>query len=278
MIDRAKVVIPERDTVDVWLVGLDGPASDGDWDVPLTEDEMARAARFRFPRDASRFRAARRALRRLLGRYLTVDPASIALQYEAHGKPALAGPFADCGLHFNVSHSHDAAAIAVSREAVGVDIEIDRPVGDALLVARTAFAADEYAELITQPEAERMRGFLRIWTRKEAYVKACGEGLSTPLDSFCVPVVAAPRGGVAVRHSTGGSAGWTLYDVDDGNRRIIGALAMRADSARLVIRRYGGVDVRSPESLEEDRCSGPCASRRFTMPPSRVPTPGRTWE
>ena len=148
----------------------------------LDDDERARAARFVFDRHRSRFIAAHACLRLLLGQYIGQAPAALRFTAGARGKPRLLDEGTD--VRFNLSHSGDRALIAVSVGIeVGVDIEQARP--EALLdLARRFFAPGEVAALEALPMAEQPGAFVRGWTRKEAFIKALGDGLSFPLDQF----------------------------------------------------------------------------------------------
>jgi len=156
----------------------------------LSAEERSRAGRFRFPVHERRFVAARGLLREILACLLGRPPAAIAFQYGPHGKPSLA-PTSSPGvdLRFNLSHADEVAlyAIAVGRE-VGVDVERVRLLPDAEQVAERFFSPGERAALRRLPPRERAAGFFACWTRKEAFLKATGEGLSRPLDSFDVSV------------------------------------------------------------------------------------------
>ena len=171
--------------VHVFAARLDDPAAaPPPW---LSPDERRRAARFHFERDRRRFAAARGILRAILGRYLGLDPSALGFAYGHHGKPALASPSA--GPRFNVSHSGGLALLAFAAEhEVGVDVEQERPVPEMDSIRERNFSARENAELGVLPEAERGRAFFRCWTRKEAFIKAIGDGLSYPLDAFDVTV------------------------------------------------------------------------------------------
>jgi 4'-phosphopantetheinyl transferase len=148
----------------------------------LDDEERARAARFVFDRHRSRFIAAHACLRLLLGQYIGQAPGGLRFAVGARGKPRLLDGGTD--VRFNLSHSGDLALIAVSVGIeVGVDIEQGRP--DALLdLARRFFAPGEVAALEALPMAEQAGAFVRGWTRKEAFIKALGDGLSFPLDQF----------------------------------------------------------------------------------------------
>ncbi|PYQ42304.1 MAG: 4'-phosphopantetheinyl transferase [Acidobacteria bacterium] len=151
----------------------------------LSPDENRRASRFHFERDRRRFAAARGILRALLGRYLCVDPSDLVFGYGPHGKPALASPWH--GLRFNVSHSGGLALLAFATDyEIGVDIEQERPLPEMDSIAERHFSPPENAELQLLAERERRRAFFRCWTRKEAFIKAVGDGLSHALDAFDV--------------------------------------------------------------------------------------------
>lgn len=147
----------------------------------LNEEERGRAARFRFERDRGMFVCCRAALRRILAERTGQDAGSLAFQAGAHGKPALVGG----GIEFNVSHSGEWFACAVSAQGpVGVDVEEIHALRDMLTVAQHHFAPAEVKRLFAIPEQDRKRSFFECWTRKEAVIKATGEGLSRRLDSF----------------------------------------------------------------------------------------------
>jgi 4'-phosphopantetheinyl transferase len=174
----------------VWRAELDRSAAElAPLERCLSVDERERAARFVFERDARRFSAARGILRHLLGGYLGCAPEQVRFAYGEQGKPALAASGAGLDLHFNVSHSRQLALLgfALERE-IGVDIEGHRELPDAEAIAERFFSPAERSALRAAAPAARRAAFFRIWTRKEAYIKALGEGLSRPLDSFDVSV------------------------------------------------------------------------------------------
>lgn len=155
----------------------------------LSEDEQARAARLRVPLARQRFVAGRGLLRHLLGVYLEVAPQSLRFAYRPHGKPYLHPDLGAPDVRFNLSHSQGLAlfAFAAGRE-VGVDLEVIRSDRDHAKLASRFFSAREVQALQALEPGDRMAGFFRCWTRKEAYLKARGEGLAIPLDSFSVSV------------------------------------------------------------------------------------------
>jgi 4'-phosphopantetheinyl transferase len=176
-----------HNAVHVWQTSLH--ISDAQRDrfyATLSPDERARAARFRFPEHRERFITAHGALRDILSRYLDLPPAELAFTIEPHGKPALADP-AHAWLQFNLSHSGDLALIAVARDRpVGVDVEQMIPPDNFPRLVEQFFSANENAAFRALPESKRAAAFFAGWTRKEAYVKALGTGVSLPLDHFDV--------------------------------------------------------------------------------------------
>jgi 4'-phosphopantetheinyl transferase len=129
--------------------------------------------------------ARRVTLRALLARYLRVAPRDITFTYGPNGKPALAPGYGGDRLSFNLSHSEHIAVMAVALDrAIGIDVEMIKPLDDFESIASRFFTGRENIALRAVPPAGRLRAFFNCWTRKEAVVKASGEGLSRPLDSF----------------------------------------------------------------------------------------------
>ena len=185
----------------------------------LSLDERDRAHRFYFEKDRQRYTVARGLLRVLLGDALRIKPSELRFCYGPHGKPGLA--FAS-DIRFNLSHSHDIVmiiAIGRSRE-VGVDVEwIGRPSGiDG--IAELYFSHSEQQALACLPEESRRRAFFACWTRKEAYVKARGDGLARPFDSFSVPLDKRLPEGACV--DTGA---WMLHDIESEAQDYASAVA-----------------------------------------------------
>ncbi|WP_377811570.1 4'-phosphopantetheinyl transferase superfamily protein (plasmid) [Azospirillum sp. A29] len=179
----------------------------------LSDDERERADRFLVERLTERFILRRGLLRLLLGRCTGRDPAGLVFDYGTHGKPSLPG-----GPAFNLSDSEDSLAIAVAAEGrIGVDIERLRPIESAEGIADRFFHATERAALQGLGPERRDEGFLLAWTRKEAFIKAAGVGLSMPLDRFAVEVrPEAPPAlleiGEDLRGDVGVPADWSLFD------------------------------------------------------------------
>jgi 4'-phosphopantetheinyl transferase len=185
--ERPAGVEPSADSeVQVWAASLDvGQAAASECAACLSADELARASRFVAPRDRSRFIVGRAFLRHTLAARLGMRPDEIRLRYASRGKPALEGT---TGLQFNLAHSAGLAVCALveGHAEVGVDVERIESMRDADAVARAVFSPAERARYEALPEEARLRAFFEAWTRKEAFLKALGCGLSRPLASFDV--------------------------------------------------------------------------------------------
>jgi 4'-phosphopantetheinyl transferase len=200
--------------VHVWRVPLDLPLL-SNLSAALDADEQARAARFRFDTHRTRFTAGRAILRHLLARYLEIRPHEVVFRYSAHGKPSLDGSAAESGLRFNFSNAGGMglAAFVLDRE-VGVDLEEIKPVTDFAGIAERFFSPAENRALLALSAEARDAAFFTCWTRKEAYIKAVGEGLSIPLDSFDVTLAPGdPPRLLATRAEPGGSVRWSLHEL-----------------------------------------------------------------
>jgi 4'-phosphopantetheinyl transferase len=186
------LMLSERD-IHVWSTNLDlvGTASlkENRQQIDrfagfLSPEERQRAAKFINPLHGDRWIVARGYLRQILSRYLDLSPAEIAFTYSDRGKPALCGS----QIQFNLSHSHDRAVYGVSaKDPIGIDIEYIHPLPAADLVDRF-FSPAEQAIFHSLPIDSQQAAFFHAWVQKEAYLKACGTGLSTPLDKIEVSI------------------------------------------------------------------------------------------
>ena len=240
----SRFVLP-RSEAHVWRAGLepDPVAADRLVEI-LSADERERADRFTRTPYRQRFILGRGMLRCLLGRYLDRDPARIQFSYGPHGKPALAGA-AVGDLVFNVTHSRELALFALVRgRQVGIDLEFLREGVACERIAARFFSGAEVAALAGVPAALRSRAFFNCWTRKEAYLKARGEGILTGLDSFTVSL--SPGEPAALLRSDRGAeetARWQLVALGPAPR-YVGALCVERDgwSARYFDWPEGGGD------------------------------------
>jgi 4'-phosphopantetheinyl transferase len=175
-------------SVHVWRASLEFESERLDrFALTLSDDERTRAQRFVLERDKNSFIAARGILRDLLAHYSGRTPGDIEFVYGPQGKPALSHRGTANPIRFNLSHSHGLAVLAVTREReVGVDVEKIQPERAGEAIAKRYFSVEEVEELRALPTDQQAEGFFLCWTRKEAYVKALGEGLRFPLDRFRV--------------------------------------------------------------------------------------------
>lgn len=217
--------------VHIWWLSLESEPREVEQALGLlSAEEQERARRFHFARDRNRFVLARAILRTLLGAYTGEEPARVPLRLSPSGKPFLSDR---SDFHFNLSHCEDRGVVAIARQPVGVDLEKRRDIPEALTIAEDLFAISEVRALRAFPAPLQSEAFLRCWTRKEAYVKARGEGLLTPLVSFAVTLDRASPELVLLQEP--GEREWNLHDLDAGSGWI-GAVAVELESARLVHR------------------------------------------
>jgi 4'-phosphopantetheinyl transferase len=226
----------ENDDVHVWAAILDASEAEHTLLEPwLSVDEIARAARFRFDRDRRRFVVRRAVLRALIGQYIGIHPASVTFSYTSRGKPQLAPPVDVNALNFSLSYSQNLGLFAFKRNhVIGVDVEWTRPLGDANTIASRFFSAAENKALHAVSPAQRMEAFYNCWTRKEAFIKATGEGLQRSLDTFDVALI--PGEPVRLLHCADcNPSDWSLLDLRPANG-YIGAVA--APGSRWRVRRW----------------------------------------
>lgn len=200
----------------------------------LSSGEMRRVARLHHPDDRARSLVSRGLLREFLSGYLGVPPREVSFRYGVNGKPALSGHQGEGGIHFNVSHSGALALFAFVRDVeVGVDVEALRPLPDLEAVAARFFSEAEVESLMGLSPERRELGFYNAWTRKEAFVKAIGEGLSHPLRDFDVSL--EPGGPVQLLRLACDDAGperWSLVPLEPAPG-FVGALALPAPRHRV---------------------------------------------
>jgi 4'-phosphopantetheinyl transferase len=199
----------------------------------LASDEQRRADRFRFERDRSRYIVGRALLRGLLARYLETAPNELEFRYGAFRKPALRpGPW------FNLSHAGPIALYAFSSAGeIGVDVELDGADFARERIAERFFSPAEVSVLRSLPAELQPRAFLTCWTRKEAFIKARGDGLSLALDSFDVTLApGTPAALLRTAWCSEESGQWCLEDLSDRRSGYIAAVALRGHGWRVVER------------------------------------------
>ena len=207
----------------------------------LTPEERRRAQSFHFDRHRSRFIAGRGMLRTILGHYLHTGPGFVWFEYGRNGKPLLAERFARSGLQFNLAHCEDLALLAVTRgRVIGIDLEQIRTMDDAWELAAIFCSPREYEDFLALPPADKDAAFFRLWTRKEAWLKATGKGIGESLDKVEVTL----REGEAARFvrlpEVAGTpaSGWTLQELTPA-AGFIAALALPGEAAETIVLAMG---------------------------------------
>lgn len=189
--------IPDRNlvltdnNVHIWRANLDLSETEVErLESILSSDELTRANRFRFPQHRRRFIAARGILRRIIALYEQIEPnLSTLFEYSPLGKPRLSDLLGDRNLQFNISHSHELALYSFTRgDRIGIDLESERLHSDVIEIARRFFTNNEAAYLASLSEKQQISAFLQIWTAKEAYLKATGEGITNSLNKVEIAI------------------------------------------------------------------------------------------
>ena len=237
---------PQRladDEVQIWQLDVLPAGLNVDAVTALLEPaERARADALRRPADREQYVVTRGILRMLVEAYGVAPAAEVRFEYSRQGKPRLSERHAACPLQFNVSHTHGRSVLAFAQnEPLGVDVERCIDLRDRDELAASCFSASELSQYQSLAPTSRLQGFYNGWTRKEAFIKATGEGLSRRLDSFSVVVTPGREPRVLdVDGSSSEAAAWTLYDPlhDGSGRRFALALAVRSRSMRIIHRRF----------------------------------------
>ena len=221
----------------VWRASLEQPVAvvESLYQV-LSPDEQARANRFHFDKDRRHFIVARACLRKLLGQYLGIKPAALRLAYGDYGKPHLAPAMLDqpAKLKFNLAHAAGLAVYAFTRLGeIGVDVEHIKPEFTGDDIARRFFSAAEVDRFEKLPRDARALAFFNCWTRKEAFIKAKGVGLSLPLDQFDVTLAPDQEASLLrTRWDESEAARWSLRTLEIGVG-YVGAVALEAHGWQL---------------------------------------------
>lgn len=228
-------LILEKNKVHVWRVSLEVLKSDFEHlQRILADEELERANRFYFEKERRHWVIAHAFLRMLLGRYLDIDPSKLRFITNDYGKPSLMYPPSGIRLHFNLSHSGELAlyAFAYDRQ-VGIDVEYMRTDVDYSELATYHFSAHERAVFGALPETLQKEAFFLCWSRKEAYIKARGKGLSIPLDQFDVSLTPyEPAALLDSREEPGVTEHWVLHALTPGVR-YAGALVVEGSGWQL---------------------------------------------
>lgn len=234
----AHVPLPS-DQVHLWCIPLDQSAERVEQlHQLLSGEERERADRFRYKRDRQRFISGRGLLRLLLHRYLGDEPDRFRFSYGPHGKPALIAP--DRSLQFNLAHSQGLGLYALTHERdLGVDVEWVRHIAEIGKVAEYSFSAEEQHALSTLSAGDRLTLFFRYWTRKEAFLKAGGLGLTQSLNENIVWYPMFRSRQMSMSWARQGTKLWTLTELTLGNG-CVAALAVAGDGWQPVCWRWAG--------------------------------------
>ena len=233
-----------EEDIHVWCASLRQPADIVErLFTMLSGDEKARAGRYQFEYLQQSFIVARGILRCLLARYMGLQPDQLAFVYLREGKPQLSEKF-DRQVFFNLSHSKELVLYAFSRSRkVGIDIEYIRAVDDLMMIAGHHFSTREMIDLKSLPPHKRLQGFFNCWTRKEAYIKAIGTGLSFPLQEFDVSLQPGkPARLLRVRGSVRAAERWSMTELKpmDG---YAAALVSEGIPGSILYREWNGPDL-----------------------------------
>ena len=204
------------DEIHAWCASLDQPVSRFQMlSKTLSLDEHFRAERFHFEKDREHFIVSRGILRTILGCYLNVEPSRLRFCYGKHGKPALADIFGKATILFNMSDSEKFALYGFSRDGeIGVDIEQICDISEMDQIAERFFSVRENAVFRALPETMKKEAFFNCWTRKEAFIKAIGVGLCSPLDKFDVSMIPGePAKLLRIEGDSKGTAQWSIQEL-----------------------------------------------------------------
>ncbi len=184
-----KEIVLANNEIHIWLCNLNIPNKNiSNLEKILSRKELDKADKFHFPKDRNSFVVSRASLKIILSKYINVEPTAVNFVYNKYGKPFL-DIKNDTNISFNLSHSGNFCLIGITKNnKIGVDIEKINKDFSSLEIAKNYFSEKEYLALTKLPSNERGKAFFYCWTRKEAFIKAEGKGLSIPLDSFDVTI------------------------------------------------------------------------------------------
>ena len=237
---RLSLRLPQANQAHLWAAWLEVPKSTCQaYKEILSAAELERASRFRFEEHRNRYIVAHGWLRQLLGAYLGRPPAVLDFEFGINGKPALAATPTTSELYFNLSHSDDLSLVAVChRTPVGVDIERIRGMEDAAELVTRFFSKPEAAKFSALPEADKTVAFFNLWTRKEAWLKATGQGIGHLLDRIEVSFLPEePASLLKVPEGFPDASHWSLCPLDPA-AGFVGACVVAAPGVNAVCRQW----------------------------------------
>lgn len=232
-----------QDEVHVWCASICQPANVVEQLFSLLSgDEKSRTSRYYFEYLQRSFVVARGVLRLLLSRYVDLQPEQIVFTYLKAGKPQLSGEYSN-KVSFNLSHSNELVLYAFGlRRNLGIDIEFMRPIDDLERIAEQNFSLHETAELKTLSSDKMVEGFFNCWTRKEAYIKAIGDGISFPLQEFDVSLKPGePAKLLGIHGSAQEAALWSMSELNPA-AEYAAALVVEGSLHNVVYREWNRLD------------------------------------
>ena len=224
-----------EDEIHIWAACIDvAPTVSAALAVSLSEEERTRANRFRFRQHQSRFIAGRGLLRAIVSHYLQIEPARVEFKYNSEGKPELTRPFDGSGIHFNLTHSEDLVLIAVTTIGpVGIDVERVRVNKDAKELVNWFCSPRERELFETLAAQEKQLAFFNLWTRKEALLKATGEGIAQLLSQVEVTFrPGEPARFIAVSGDSERGSRWSVYNLSPAPH-FVAAVVIQTEDAQL---------------------------------------------
>ncbi|WP_168188642.1 4'-phosphopantetheinyl transferase family protein [Thermoflavimicrobium daqui] len=204
--------------VHVWLVDISQFDPDSIFYL-LSPEEQSKAQRFHFAKDRKSYTVSHGAVRIILSKYLGISPEKIMFGTESHGKPLITYP-SNPPLHYNLSHSGLRALIAISHQPIGVDVEQIRSDFDHLSLAPHIMSSQELHSFQQLPTDQKQSTFFLLWTRKEAYIKAIGKGLSYPLQKFSISLDWHYPKIIEDQVNPNEPKRWQMYTVDVGENYL----------------------------------------------------------
>jgi len=248
-----KKIVLGKDDLHVWRTDLDEPIETvRRLERVLSPDERQRAGRFLCSSDSCRFVVARSFVREVLGTYLNVAAGEVQFAAGPHGKPSLRIKPGMESVEFNLSHSDSIALLAISHQPVGIDVERVRQDPEHDSIAQQFFSPAEVCEYYRYQKADRPRAFTRFWTRKEAYIKATGQGLTIPLRSFTVSSTPQNLSLPLVNRALCSASMWKMCGIDVGPG-FEAAIVYQGEIKQFLLLR--GRPYAAPVALDKERKS-----------------------
>jgi 4'-phosphopantetheinyl transferase len=206
----------------------------------LSGEEIKKSICFRFERDRKRYIARRAFLRMILGFYLDCQPREILFSYGSYGKPMLHDSFSKTSIHFNLSHSNGFALCAVTRDMeIGIDLELIKPLSDMEEIVKHFFSPNEKAAFDSIPASEKLLAFYNCWTRKEAFIKAGGQGLAYALSEFDVSLAPGePARILGISGNTDPATCWSVVELTPASD-YVAAIAYEGKGKKIVCFEWG---------------------------------------